>query len=717
MKKYKILIVALILLLIILARISGLSDLLTLENLKLLQADLESSISKYRIMYYGIYCMIYIISVAVNIPGATILTLAGGALFGVFTGTILVSFSSTTGAALSFLVSRFILRETVQKRFSGVMTTINKGIEKDGVFYLLTLRLVPLFPFFLINLLMGLTRMKLWVYVLISATGMLPATIIYVNAGTQLASITSLSDIASVPVLVSLLLLGIFPLFAKSLISYARTKRKFKGFKKPGKFDYNLVVIGGGAAGLVSSIIASTVNAKVALIEQHTMGGDCLNTGCVPSKTILAIARKIRSAEKLSSTGFIREPIHIAVDFNAIKSKIREVISTIEPNDSVERYTSLGVDCMSGHASIVSPWMVKVDGKLLTTQKIIIASGASPFIPPIPGLSESGCYTSDTIWDMEKLPGTMTILGGGPIGCELAQAFSGLGVKVTIVEMADRLCNREDEEAGKILKEIFETESIQVLIKTKAVSFTKADSGLTEAVLERTDGEKIVIQTECVLAALGRKAITKNLGLETIGVTLNKDGTVAVDDFMCTDVPTVYACGDVAGPYQFTHTASHTAWYATVNSLFGGFKKFKKDFRVIPKVTYTEPEIASVGITESEAKESNIPFEVTKFDLKHLDRAIAEDNTKGFVKIITSKGSDTILGAVIVAPTAGEMLSELTMAMKCNVGLNKILSIIHPYPVWSEAVKFTAGMWKKNRKPEKLLKILEWYFSMIRRAK
>ncbi len=693
--------------------IFDLGSYLSLEGIKSVVEAAQGYYKDNPALVIGIFFAIYVIATAASFPGAAFLTLAAGALFGFYTGTIVVSFASTLGATLAFLASRFVLRDSIESKFGDKLKGINEGLERDGAFYLFTLRMVPAVPFFVINLVMGLTRIKTWTYAWVSQIGMLLGTAIYVNAGTQLANLEDLSGIVSPALLASIVLLGIAPLIAKFIINAIQRRKVYKGFTKPKKFDRNMVVIGAGSAGLVSSLIASTVKAKVTLVEAHKMGGDCLNFGCVPSKALIKsakVANKMRNADKYGLEA--HDP---KVPFKQTIGRVMAAIKAIEPHDSVERYEGLGVDVVEGYAKIIDPWTVEIarhDGETqrLTTRSIIIAAGAAPFVPPIPGLEDSGYLTSDTMWDafaqMDEAPKRVVILGGGPIGCELSQSLARLGSNVTQIEMMDRIMGREDPEVSELAQASLEESGVTVLTDHQAVS---VEGG---KVITKHGDEEVAVPYDALIVAVGRAARLTGYGLEELGIDTAR--TVVTDEFLATKFPNIFACGDVAGPFQFTHTASHQAWFASVNALFGQFKKFKADYSVIPAVTFLEPEVARVGINETEAKEQDIAYEVTEYGLDDLDRAIAENEIKGFVKVLTAPGKDKILGVTIVGHNAGEMLSEYTLAMKHKLGLNKILGTIHPYPTMAEGNKFAAGEWKKARKPEKLLSFVEKYHTWRR---
>mgnify|MGYP002713062813 CR=1 FL=1 len=649
----------------------------------------------------GIYFLTYVLVTGLSLPGAAIMTLAGGAIFGWLWGTVIVSFASTIGATLAFLVSRFLLRDWVQNRFGDSLRTINREVEKDGAFYLFTLRLVPAFPFFVINLVMGLSPIKTLTFYLVSQVGMLAGTIVYINAGTQIAQIESAAGLLSPGLLGSFVLLGLFPLIARKIIEKVQARKALQGFQRPNRFDRNIVVIGAGSGGLVAAYIAAAVKAKVTLIEKHKMGGDCLNTGCVPSKALIRSAKFAAQLNRGEEFGF--RGVQGAVDFARVMGRVQSVITDIEPHDSVERYTRLGVEVIQGEARIVDPYTVEVNGQRYTTRNIIVATGARPFVPPIPGLEEAGYLTSDNVWDLRVRPERLVVLGGGPIGSELTQAFARLGSQVTQVEMAPRIMGREDPEIADAVKAKFVAEGVDVRVNTKAKE-VRIENG-EKVLIAESAGEDLRIPFDQILVAVGRAANVTGYGLEELGVNLTDRKTIEVNEFLQTNFPNVYAVGDVAGPYQFTHTAAHMAWFASVNSLFGRFKKFRVDYSVVPWATFTDPEVARVGLNESEAKEKGISYEVTSFGIDDLDRAIADGEAHGVVKVLTVPGKDKILGVTIMGDHAGDLIAEYVAAMKHKIGLNKILGTIHIYPTLAEANKYAAGEWKRAHAPQGLL---EW---------
>ncbi len=699
----KILIIIAVAALVVVFFAFDLQRYLTLAELKTRQTEFQQFYATNRILTLGLYFVLYVLVTALSLPGAAVMTLAGGALFGFLPALVVVSFASSIGATLAFLVSRFLLRDWVQNRFRDRLAAINRGIEKEGAFYLFTLRLVPIFPFFVINLVMGLTPMRTLTFYWVSQVGMLAGTAVYINAGTQLGQIESLSGILSPGLLLSFVLLGVFPLLARKGVDFMKKRTSLKAFPKPKSFDYNLVVLGAGSAGLVSSYIAAAVKAKVALIEKHKMGGDCLNTGCVPSKALIRSAKMLSYGRRAEEFGFRKTATEF--EFGEVMERVQRVVGKVEPHDSVERYTGLGVDCIQGEARITSPYTVEVNGRTLTTRSIIVATGASPFVPPIPGLDQVDYLTSDNLWQLRELPQRLVVLGGGPIGCEMTQAFARFGAEVIQVEMAPQLMGREDPDVAEFVRRRFEAEGVNVLTGHSAKQVVIED-GEHILVCEH-EGQQVRVLFDRILVAVGRRPNVKGFGLEELGVRLSERGTVETDGFLRTNIPNIFCAGDVAGPYQFTHTAGHQAWYASVNALFGDFKKFQVDYRVIPWATFTDPEVARVGLNETEAKQQNVAHEVTVFELAELDRAIAEGEDHGWIKIITPPGKDKILGVTIVGTHAGDLLAEYILAMKHGIGLNKILGTIHPYPTLAEANKMAAGEWKKAHVPEKLLTWVE----------
>ena len=688
---------------------------LTFENVKQQQAAIEAYYQSHPWQTVLGYFAFYVVVTAVSLPGAAVMTLVGGAVFGLLWGTVIVSFASSIGATLAFLSARFLLRDWVQQRFGPALRAINAGVEKDGGFYLFTLRLIPAIPFFAINLAMGLTPVRARTFYWVSQLGMLAGTVVYVNAGTQLAAIASPAGILSPGLIGAFVLLGFFPLIAKRIVGAVAARKVYARWSRPARFDRNLVVIGAGSAGLMAAYLAAAVKAKVTLIEKHRMGGDCLNTGCVPSKALLKTARVLATIKRARQYGLKNASAEF--DFAEVMARVQRVVKTVEPHDSVERYTGLGVECLRGEARITSPWTVELkraDGarRTLATRSIVIAAGARPLVPPIPGLEQAGYLTSDTVWNLRTLPQRLAVLGGGPSGCELTQAFARFGARVTQVEMLPRLLVREDPEVSEMLRARLADEGVDVRLGHKAQQVLA--SGAEKVLVCEHAGREVRIACDEILVAVGRIANTSGYGLEDLGIPLSRARTVETNEYLQTIYPNIYACGDVAGPYQFTHTAAHQAWYASVNAMLGGLWRIRADYSVIPWATFTEPEVARVGLNETEAKERNIPHEVTVYSLDDLDRAIADEAAHGLVKVLTVPGKDRILGATIVGEHAGDLIAEFVAAMRHGLGMNKILATIHIYPTLAEANKYAAGAWKRAHAPQGLLRLVERYHAWRR---
>jgi len=695
--------------------IFDLQDYLTLDTLKARQASIDAYRSLHPGSAIAIYLLLYIAVTGLSLPGATILTLAGGAVFGLLWGTLIVSFASTIGATLAFLAARFLFRDAVKARFGERLNAINKGIDKDGALYLFTLRLVPIFPFFVINLVMGLTSLSVQTFYWVSQLGMLAGTVVYVNAGTQLGKLESLSGILSPGLIGSFILLGIFPLLAHKIVEVIKANKVYKHWIKPPRFDTNIVVIGAGSGGLVSAYIAAAVKAKVTLIEKHKMGGDCLNTGCIPSKALIRSARLLAQMRRCVDFGIKKADVE--VDFAEVMNRVQTIIKAVAPHDSVQRYSGLGVEVIEGEAKIISPWEVQVktagESRIITTRAIIIAAGSRPLVPPIAGINDVAYLTSDTVWELRELPKRLIVLGGGPIGCELAQSFARLGSQVTQVEMLPRLLIREDADVSAAVMAKFNQEGIHVLLGHTAKEFISENG--EKMLLVEHDGNQQRIAFDQVLLAIGRVATLQDYGLDSLGIEISNNRTIEINEFQQTNYPNIFACGDVSGPFQFTHAAAHQAWYAAVNALFGGWIKFRTDYSAIPWATFTDPEVARVGLNEQDAKAKGVAYETSTYPIDDLDRAIADGVAHGFVKVLTVPGSDRIIGVTIVGEQAGELIAEFVLAMKHNIGLNKLLGTIHIYPTLAEANKYAAGVWKRNHLPKGLLWCVARYHAWRRR--
>jgi len=721
----KILLLVIAIMLVALFFHYDLNQLLTLEGLKGSMDQFGQWREQSPLLVVGGFFALYVLVAALSLPGAAILTLAAGALFGLVEGFVVVSFASSLGALLAFLVSRYLLRDSIKSKFPERLKAIDEGVQKEGAFYLFTLRLVPVFPFFLVNLLMGVTGIKAWTFYWVSQIGMLAGTVVYVNAGTQLAEINSLSGILSAKLIFSFVLLGLLPLIGKAIVNKIKQRKVYKKWQKPKSFDRNLLVIGAGAGGLVTSYIAAAVKAKVTLIEAGEMGGDCLNYGCVPSKAIIKSAKIVDQITHGEHYGL--ENATPQFSFKKVMARVHQVIADIAPHDSVERYTDLGVEVIKGYGKLINPWTVEIklnDGTMqtLTARSIVIATGARPFVPPLPGIETSGYVTSDTLWTefakLDTAPKKLVVLGGGPIGSELAQSFARLGSQVIQIEMAERIMIREDLEVSEFASQSLQKSGVNILTSHQALRCEQRDGKKFIMVknLKHEQGsdqeEEMAIEYDQLLCAVGRSARLKGYGLEELGIETNR--TIQTNEYLETLYPNIFAAGDIVGPYQFTHVAAHQGWYAAVNALFGIFKKFKVDYRVIPWATFIDPEVARVGINEQEAIEQGIDYEITRFDFEELDRAITDSAANGFIKVITPKGKDKILGVTIVSEHAGDLIAEFVLAMKHGLGLNKILGTIHSYPTWAEGNKYAAGEWKRNHAPETVLSWLEKFHTWRR---
>lgn len=710
MSLYKIILVVALVLILMVAQAILPEHNQTIEYVKSLYASLQGVVEAYPRIAEFSFLITYILATALNLPVALLLSLLAGSLFGLWIGVIVVSLGSTLGATGSFLISRHLLREAIEGRFPSAIQKINTGIQHDGAFYLFALRLVPLFPFFVINAAMGLTKLPTSLFFLISQIGMLPATVVYVYAGTQLAHLSSINEIFPSTLALALTLIGILPIASRMTIHLLRRQRLYAPFHRPNKFDYNIIVIGGGAAGLVTSYIGSSLKAKVLLIEEDSMGGDCLNTGCVPSKSLINTADFLQKIRLHTQYGIAAATSDFS--FTEVMDRVNSSVKKIEPHDSIERYTKLGVNCLVGRAKILDPFRVEVRGETFTTRNIVIATGAKPMIPSIPGLSKIPHYTSDTIWTLRKQPKHLLVVGGGPIGCELGQAFRRLGTTVTIAERDSRILAKEEPEASTLIGTQLLAEGVHLMLNHELTEIT-CTADCSQAILQGPNG-KAPITCDAILFATGRRANTEGLGLQELGVELRQDGTIDTDEYLRTKYPNILACGDVTGPYQLTHVSAHQAWYSSINALFQPFKKYMTDYRVIPRVTFTDPQIAQVGMTSSEAKERLPAFDTFSFPLNELDRAIIDNETNGFIQVLTKQETDHILGVTIVGAHAGEYLSEFTLAMKHNIGLKKILETIHPYPTFSEANKYIAGAWRQATKPAKVLHWLQRFHAWRR---
>lgn len=697
----------------LIARSAGLD----LATLRIQVAAVEAWSAEHRTALMLGFFLGYVLVTALSLPIAVWLTLAAGALFGFWQGLILVSFAASIGATLAFLAARHLLADWVRTRLGRRGEAVQSGLDRDGAFYLFSLRLIPVVPFFVLNLVMGLTRMPALRFYWVSQLGMLAGTAVYVNAGTQLGTIEQVADIVSPSLLLSFALLAAFPWLARRALTAYSRHRLYRRWRRPRRFDRNLVVIGAGAAGLVSAYVAAASRASVTLVEAQRMGGDCLNTGCVPSKALIrsaTMAERMRHADRYGL-----HPVEQPVDFPAVMERVRAVIAAIAPHDSVERYTALGVDVRQGMARLIDPWTVEIESadgsrQRLSTRAVIIAAGAAPVLPPIPGLDAVQAVTSDTLWEAlanrDRAPGRLIVLGGGPIGSELAQAFARLGSSVTLVERGERLLPQEDPDVSAHARKALERDGVRVLTGHTAL---RCGTGSGDWIELTHAGTSLRLELDLLLVAVGREARLQGFGLETLGIAT--DRVVQTNAWLETLYPNILAAGDVAGPYQFTHAAGHQAWTATVNALFGQLWRFRADHRIMPRATFIDPEVARVGLSEQEATAQGIAVTVSRYGIDDLDRALADSSADGFVKVLTVPGKDRILGVTIVGPHASDLLAEFVLAMSQGLGLNRILGTIHAYPTLAEANKLAAGVWRRSTLNPRLLDLLERYHRWRRR--
>jgi len=455
---------------------------------------------------------------------------------------------------------------------------------------------------------------------------------------------------------------------------------------------YNLVVIGAGTAGLVCAAGAAGLGAKVALIERHLMGGDCLNVGCVPSKAVIRAARAAAAVRDAGEFG-VHVPEGVTVDFGQAMERMRRLRAAIAPHDSVKRFSDLGIDVFIGDGRFVDAHTVEVAGERLAFKKAVIATGARAAAPPIQGLEEISYLTNETVFSLTELPRRLAVIGAGPIGCEMAQAFARFGSEVLLVETMHGILPREDADASAIVLESMQKDGVKLLCCGKDLKLAKADGGKIRLTVE-SHGKGYDEVVDHLLVAVGRAPNVENLGLEKAGVTFNKKG-VQVNDRLQTTRPDIYAAGDICSPYQFTHAADFMARIVIRNALF--FGRAGASALTIPWCTYTEPEIAHVGLFEKQALEQGIAIDTFTRELSEVDRAILEGHTNGLARVHVRKGTDKIVGATIVAPNAGDMISEITLAMTHKLGIGQIANTIHPYPTQAEVIRQIGDAYNRTR--------------------
>lgn len=667
---------------------------LNFENLKSHHQELFTFYQQNPLRFTLIYFFLYVGLVALSFPGATVLSLAGGYIFGFIKGLLIINWASTIGASIAFLIARFFFKDYLQRKFHYTFQKINQGMDREGNQYLLTLRLIPVFPFFLINILMGLTNISLLRFFIVSLIGMLPGTAVYVWAGTSLQNINSVSDIFTAKLITIFFLVGLIPILQSRILIYLKQKKHYSQFKTPKNYDYNLIVIGGGAAGLVNAYIATNLKAKVLLVEEDKMGGECLNYGCVPSKALISLSK----TKKYSKANFYD-----------LKNEIAKIIESIAPHDSVDRYKEMGVECVKGKASLISPFEVQINGTKYTGRKIIIATGAKPIYPNIKGLDVNKVFDYESIWKIENLPEKLVIIGGGAIGCELALAFSNLGTKVTIIEQNEVLGTEDRDVASLVMKGLIGN-NIDICEKSDLLTINHDKCSITF----RNKNEVSEVPFDVLLIACGKIGNTDSIST-TLNLDLDSKKFILVNEYLETlKYRNIYACGDVNGLKQLTNAAAHQAWYTSVNALFGNWKKFSIEHDYIPHAVFVEPEIARVGVNELEALRNNLEYDLYHFDSSDLDRNLIERKKLGIIKVLTIKNTDQILGVTIVGEAASEIIAEYVLAMKYKLGLNKVLATSHIYPSFSEQNKYVAGVWKKRSVPGVILKVLKKYHQLVR---
>lgn len=471
---------------------------------------------------------------------------------------------------------------------------------------------------------------------------------------------------------------------------------------------YNLVVIGGGSAGLVAAVGAAGLGAKVALLERNLLGGDCLNVGCVPSKTLLRSAKVLGEIASAHHFGVGVESMR--VDFRRVMERVHHVRAEISEHDSVHRLSKLGIDVFLGEAHFVGPHAITIDDQTLTFSKAVIATGSRPAVPPIPGLRETGYLTNETVWDLVDLPPRLAIIGAGPIGAELAQAFRRFGSEVAVFDVIPRLLGREDEDAAEVLRRTFEREGIALSLGSEILQVARREHA--KELVYKQNGETHTLLVDEILVAAGRLPNLEGLHLEAANVAYHKRG-VEVDDTLRTTNPNIYAAGDVASRFQFTHVADATARMVLQNALFPGPKKRLSDL-IIPWVTYTDPEVAHVGMYEWEAEKAGIPVQTFVHAFADTDRGRADGEQEGFVKVHVKKGTDKMIGATIVGRHAGELISEITVAMSGRLGLRHLAAVIHPYPTEAEAIRKVADAYNRTRLTPTIAKFLKCWFNWQR---
>jgi pyruvate/2-oxoglutarate dehydrogenase complex dihydrolipoamide dehydrogenase (E3) component/uncharacterized membrane protein YdjX (TVP38/TMEM64 family) len=699
---------------------------------------------------------VYILACVLFIPGS-LLTLGAGFVFGIVVGTITVSIASTLGATAAFLLGRTLARPWIEARVAHrpKFRALDEAVRRQGFKIVLLTRLSPIFPFNLLNYTFGLTRVSLRDYILASWIGMLPGTVMYVYLGTTLKTLADLAA-GNVPTSVGQQVLFGAGLVATVAVTVLITRLARKALQEaippptrqteplahgdlamPNTVQvlpddvhnqtlvanvhprdwvnpqpqsrYNLVVIGAGTGGLVCAAGAAGLGARVALVEKHLLGGDCLNVGCVPSKALLRAARAYADVRDAAGFG-VTVPPGAKVDFPAVMERMRRLRAGISPNDSAARFHSLGVDVFLGAAHFTGPDAVEVNGQTLRFARAVIATGGRPIQPPIPGLAEAGFQTNETIFSLMELPRRLAVIGAGPIGCELVQAFARFGSQTFLVGKQPQILPREDPDAAQLVETALQHDGVQLLLGHD-LRRVERSGGERVLCLESPHGPK-EIRVDDILVAVGRVPNVDGLNLEAAGVAHDSRIGVQVDDRLRTTSPRIYAVGDVCSRYQFTHAADAMARLAIQNALFFGGARLSA--LTIPWCTYTDPEIAHVGLYERQAQEQGIAVQTLTQPLDGVDRALLDGETAGFVRVHLRRGTDKILGATIVARHAGDMISELTLAMTGGLGLRTPARTIHPYPTQAEAIKKVADAYNRTRLTPFVKRMLDKWMAWTR---
>jgi len=683
------------------------------------------------------------------LPGA-MLTLGAGFAYGVVVGTAVVCVASNLTAVGAFLLGRTLARDAIAARIGANprFAAIDRAVGRQGLKIVLLVRLSPLFPFTLLNYAFGLTRVTLRDYLVGSLVGMLPGTVMYVYLGSLVTSLTELAAgrpsggavqqafyfgglVATVAVTLYVTHVARraladvtgdeahaepAPPVPPSLVQPddEHNRALLAHVHPPGWTNptpaarYDLVVVGGGTAGLVSAAGASGLGARVALVERHLLGGDCLNVGCVPSKAMIAAARTAATARETSAFGV--RVSGLDVDFAAVMERMRRLRAGIAPHDGAERFTRLGVDVFLGEGRFTGRATLEVDGRRLTFTRAVVATGARATAPPIPGLEDVGYLTNETVFWLTELPRRLAVVGAGPIGCELAQAFCRLGSRVTALEMLPQVLGKEDPDAAAIVERRLRTDGVAIVLGARIERAERR--GRDKVLVYEAGGARREVACDAILVGAGRAPNVEGLGLEAAGVACGRDG-VTVNDYLQTTNRRIYAAGDVASRFRFTHMADALARIVLANALFGGWKKASALH--VPWCTYTSPEVAHVGLYAEEAKARGHAVDTLTIPMAEVDRAVLDGDEAGFFRVHLERGRDRILGATLVSAHAGETISEVTLAMTRRLGLATLAGVIHPYPTEAEAIRKAADEYNRGRLTPTVKRVLGWLLAARRR--